>query len=485
MYFLQTKDELILLGFSENEALILLEFLQCEIFSSDDFIGKNLNFDLSQYNFCEIRLTFKNAKLITKIPEDCQVTFDDAYIIKNVNCFSLAGKAYYYTLDTIENDIETESEFCMDFDSIDIAAKSLKTKFEIHEGLTPWEALADYASCIYEKIERPYLTATEKEKALEPLLRELHILACWYREFYEISFDTLSDYLPENPKLYKQFEKVKNCKNSAGRWNKITNLFHFMSDGKFESSWRSILKLLDDSQAEYEDKNNSEISYALRNEHKRIEKIMHDNGYNGAYPTFEKTAKIKNIHIAKSNNDLYFVGRQEATIFIECRDNIFEDSGNIKFQIFTLFGKPDKSTDKYDCLFAKKGKGNHRTRHMMYEINDSGEIDFMHTEKQIPYIVCKAAEFKKLSKTEKKEYGLLKSKQEIMFTMSFFMIIGIFFGIFITLGFMLLEFLVTLFLGLISDFPQLFSETPWLMLFLFAWLVSGAVMGILSILTTD
>ena len=477
---MQTKEDLMTLGFSENESLLLLELMNNGGFSKEDYIDDDLCFDLSQYEYCEAKLTLKNAAVNKTLEEDYLITFDELQVNRTDNGYSLTGDAYYYSCEV--DGAEEFFKLCIEFESVEYKSKSLKSRFNIFENGNAWESLSYYGSCIYEKIKRPDLTANEKEMALEPLLKEFYILDCWDIEFDNIKFDVLKAYLPMNKKLNKLFDNIEKCKNADKRYKEINKLFEFLSCEKYEDSWHNLLNLLNDSQSVYEE-NKPIISNALLNEHERIEEIMHENDYQGSYPYFEKITKIKGIHLTKNYNEMFFAGMEKAKVFINCEDYISDNSGNITFYIFTILDKSDKAKDKYSCFFAKKGKGYCKTEHMIYETDESGELHFLDNSEQLPYIVCKKAEFKKLSKEEKRICGMLKSKEEISFIILVWMIAGLLFGLFMTLGFMLIEYLAALFTGSISDFPQLFMETPWWMIFLFAWLGFGGIMSLLSIIT--
>lgn len=480
---MQSKYELMSFGFNENEALVLLEWLNGVIFSKDNYINNDLIFNLSQDGCSEVIITLKNAVFDTECITDDLVSFNGLKIISETeNGYSLSGDADYYDC---ENNKSVSFKLCIVFDSIEIKCRAIKTTFYVSEYETPWYSLSCYASDIYEKTIRPYLTVNEKEKALVPLLKELYMLNnnCFNQDLTYIKLDALKNNLPKNKKLNRLIETVEESNNADKRYKAIEILFSYMSCEKFENCWRNILAMLDDSQADYEEENNSEIYNKLCDVHKYIDEVMRCNGYEGSYPAYKKSFKIKGMHLRRNKNDLYFVGMESCSVFIECKDNIYNDFGNIEFQISTAIGKTDKAIDKYSSLFSKKGKGYYNTEQIIYEINESGDVQFEPDEiKKIPHIVCKKADFKKLSKSEKKKLGLVKTKDEIISIMSICLIIGLAFGILMTLGFMLLEFIITLFDGSISEFNKLFLETPWWMIFLFSWLGFGSIMGALNLI---
>ncbi|MCM1114925.1 MAG: hypothetical protein NC397_05455 [Clostridium sp.] len=474
---MQTKEDLMSLGFNEKEAEVLT-LLDDVIFSKEDYVNNDLCFDLSQHGICELTVTLKNAVLSTEIPTDDLVSLEGIQIIKTAKGYSFVCNAGYFDF---QNDKHIAVPLTIEFDCLKIISKALKANFCIIG--SPWESLSLYACNIYEKVREPYLDSNEKENALAPLLKEFYILFNGYLQANdEMKLDTLKSKLPKDKKLNKFFDSIEKSNSIDARSKAINKLFLYMSCETFEDSWRSILDLLNDSQSDYEEKDNSEIYNMLTAEHNDIDEVMHLNGYTGVYPSYKKNTKIKGIHLQRNYENLYFVGMESATVFIECKDEIFEECGNIVFEIYTALGKPNKIKDKYSCLFSKKGKGYYKSEFITYEIDELKELHFDDEAKQIPHIVCKEAELKNLSKAEKKILGTAKTKEEILFTMSLWLMFGLLFGVFMTLGFILIEFLAVLCLGRVSDFSWLFLQTPWWKIFLFSWLGFGGLMGISSLI---
>ena len=59
---------------------------------------------------------------------------------------------------------------------------------------------------------------------------------------------------------------------------------------------------------------------------------------------------------------------------------------------------------------------------------------------------------------------------------------GILFGGGMTLFFMLFELITALLCGELAEFPELFMNSPWLMIFLFSGISYGGIMGLITIL---
>ena len=454
------------LGFNENEALILSDFIINPIVTEDCFVDNDIFFDLSNYNVCELYVTLKNASLNFELTEECCVfSFYNCNLSKNENQYVLTGISDFNDLMNKENLVQI-----MTFESVEIEAKSLKAEIDIRYNDNPWDVLIDFAYDIREKINRPYLTVNEKELALRSLLNELCNIRFFNEEADAVQFNILKSYLPIDNKLNLLLEKVENSQ-SIEKHNKASKqLLSYMCSEQFEFAWKDICGLLETSQFDYEDVSNPEIYDKLKEERDYIDTIMHQYGYDGCYPSYNKEDRIKGFHILRNDNKIKLVCNQPASIFIECKDYLGK-YGSITLERTTFRGECYKAKNKLSSIFTKKGISFNEFELINYHIDKEGNVIFDEGAEYIPSVICKEAEMKKLSKAEKNVVRPPISKKEFVLTILLGMIIGLGVGLFAAvvmfLVFTLLEFLVVLlFFDSVSDFPQLFMETPWLKLFL-------------------
>ena len=96
-------------------------------------------------------------------------------------------------------------------------------------------------------------------------------------------------------------------------------------------------------------------------------------------------------------------------------------------------------------------------------------------------IAIKKAELKRLTKAERQAANIYAYSDLSVF-LSAFIIMGGLFGIFMTLGFMLIEVAVTAIVGLANQIPELFMTTPWWLIFAACWVMFGGAMGVVQII---
>lgn len=475
---MQSVEQIKALGFSENQSLIINRLLENGTIREENFNRNDLSVDLSQYEYCEIFVTLKNAVINTEINFENSVCYEELNLSKSGNGYILQGRALKFNYDSDE-----DIELIIEFDDLKIDVKTLKTQFDLSFAENPWENLTYFASCIYEKVITPYLTESRKEKELEPLLKELNYLNVYTNDFQKcVRFDKLKDFLPKSEKIENLFKKIENCRNENQYFKRAKKLFDALWDKRYENSFRQLLTLLEQSQLEYKERE-IKTPKGLEEEHQRIDNAMKDRGYSGEYPYYKKQAKITGLHLKKSRDEIYLTGNKTASIFVKCADNILDDQGNIRFSVCTLLDKDVYSDlDEYSCLFAQKGKAFFTDEIITYEINGDEKIDFLQDNKIITDIVCKRAEFKKLTKEERNLSLNAKTKYSIIASLLTCLVLGVLFGVIMTICFIAVEFFAALFTGLINQFVPLFLSTPWWAVFLFCWLTFSTVTSVIAIL---
>lgn len=202
------------------------------------------------------------------------------------------------------------------------------------------------------------------------------------------------------------------------------------------------------------------------------------NGYLGTYPSYQKQAFQKFIPAITNFKNTYTIFRENANIIVECSDYCYDDNGVITFHVSTLFGKPNPSYDKYSCLFAKDGKGFARTNFLSYSIDENKQIIPISNTELTIQAICKSIEFKHLNKQENEAIGNTRGFEVFASIFKIWLIASLLFGLFMTVGMMLVELIICLIFGEMAGFGELFLETPWWAIFLGGWLGFATLMSI-------
>lgn len=450
---MNTFEDFIKTGFlQENDSIYVDSFISVK---KNDFINENITLDVSVYSYIETKLILKNAEFHGTYEEGFAF-FEDAFIEKD---------SVGYTLKCSLND-----NYII-FKDLECTSKPLKVPFEFYGNETPWAALMRFAHCIHEKIQLFHTALSEKENALEPLLKD----------FFELKFEILKAKFPDDKKLSKLIAKMSENNYTAYEIFGDNELNQYLSKPKFESLWREIFDLLVDSQNEYEDNNALGDSADLNRFRSHIHSVMLENGYTGKYPNYKKTAKAKGVHLVSKNGKTVLVRGKTITVFAEFNETEYMNFGTFKLCFYTTLQNPENITDKFSCLFSEKSFV--KTAYLNYEVDENGHVHFEHGYLNFPEILCKAAEFKHLTVSERKALRFNKNELPVPITIFISAICGLFFGIIMILGLILLEFLITLLFGKTSYFPELFMDTPWHFVFLFCFLSVTVLMSLFVIIS--
>ncbi len=337
---------------------------------------------------------------------------------------------------------------------------------------SPWEFLTLFVSEIIGKASLGEQYLNEKENALLPLLKE--ISAMWYYDRKTDSNVNFSNIIPllEKHKLksvIKALEKVRK-KGSALH---ILNIQQKLNRAKTEPLWREIYEKIVDSQKDYPESAELYQKYDVEKVRARVEKKMHELGYEGSYPDFYKNGAMKGIHLVSSYNMSYWVGTNNNTkYFVKCLEYISDYSCQITFLSGTaLLKRGETAEDVFSCTFNHNGKRFFKTEEWM--------SDAMGSLEHFVSIATKKAECKKLDKIEK---SLINTP--ISFSHFFSMLF--FFGTLFAIGFNLLFFLFVCILEVFIDKTSTFSEMlykfPFMYSFIFCFFGFGVTMAIIETL---
>lgn len=444
-------------------------------------VGADAQIDIEYGAGYDRTLTLHNASCIPEGDFDC-LSFENGSLVKPGNEYRLVGEAQNYDTDIC-------TPFAIHFTDAKVDIRLYRSDEQTFSG-TPWMHLQSIASTILNKYFLPgdYLNAREKE--LLPLLAEISKLSYWAQipeEFLGGGFPLLKSYTRKHrfPELLLMLEKLEQqYSNNKKKDHIIQKLAAKLNQQKYEPLWRNLYALLVESQAEYPAKASAccseETLLRIRSD---IQWLMESHGYSGTYPDFVKTGAIPGIRLAESYDMSYFVGLEKHVNYrIHCTEDWFNGHLMIDFLCGTqLLRKGEDAGDIYSCLFNAKGRRFFQTVSWEHEYAaPDGETKSDNLE-QCVQIAVKKTELRKLTKEEQTALmGFDLPGWQLFFLI--FMVTGGLFGIFMTLGFMLIGVVICLLFGQPQVIPDLFAEIPWWGCLAFCWVAFGGSMGIITVL---
>lgn len=213
-----------------------------------------------------------------------------------------------------------------------------------------------------------------------------------------------------------------------------------------------------------------------------IQRLMQAEGYSGTYPDFFKKGSVKRVHLAESYNMDYFVGAEKNVVFcVHCTEETFDGNLSVEFLCGTeLLKKNETEGDIYSCTFDAKGRRFFTTVSYNSAVEESSEAQ--DSLEQKVKIAAKRAELKRLTKEERKAiYGF--DMPYFRLFAAIFIFAGGLFGIFMTLGLMLMAVLFALIDGQPQTVPSMITDIPWWFCLVFSWVAFGGAMGIITVLS--
>lgn len=429
-------------------------------------------------------LILKNA---SGIPTNCDWLYFDGLnnLIKDDEGYRLLGMASNW-------DDESEFPFVIKFTDVQVEVKSYNAVDGIHinHANDPWTNLIWVANGILYKADYLYnYELNEKEKALEPLMRELKKIFWVSPPKYEetADFTVLRGYIEKygDKKLLtklNKFEKVFLVHKK--RYYAATKFIAILNQQRYEPLWRVIYNEFKESQVMYP-KFTDELcdKTDLKEKRAEIQRLMEALGYSGTYPDFIKRGEMKKIHITDSYEMTYFVGREKNVEYhIHCTEYYFNEILTVEFLCGTaLLRKGENVDDIHSCTFNAKGRRlAHKVTYESATIDDYGEVVQNEVE-PIVRIAVKKAELLKLTKEERKVYTNIDMPAWTLLLLGF-LFMGFFFAVFTTLGMMAICSLITAILVGPSEIPEMLAEMPWCQMFVFCFVGFGGAMTVLEII---
>lgn len=429
---------------------------------------------------CCGRLVFKNA---TGVP----TTENNYYICINGLNSLLKDDDGYRLVGLLENwEDDTEIPFVIHFTDAQVETEVYKADYAFGYD-RPWSYLVDTEDEILCKGTDIYnYQFNDKEKELLPLLKEIKTFNLVYCQSddavskFPIFTALLKDYgyaelLAKVEKLEQSFEDVDK------RIKLVKQLSALLNKQKYEPLWREIYNKIVDSQTEYPLKSDMYFDTEKVSEiHEKIQKTMESCGYTGQYPDFVKQGEMKKIHLTKSYDKTYFVGREKNVQYhIKCLDIGCDDSYDINFVCGTAILRDGENTeDIFDCLFDANGK--RLSKNVLYEsvrFDEDRNIVSGNLEQAVQ-VAVKKAELQKLTKEERKIYGADMSISIGLLLFAMWLFMGVFFGTFVTLGMMIIGAIFTAILLGPQEIPSMIMEIPWWKLWVAGFVGFGVWMGL-------
>ncbi|MGN1160655.1 MAG: DUF3878 family protein, partial [Candidatus Fimenecus sp.] len=444
-------------------------------------VGTDAQIDVYDGECYTRTLTLINAADIPEGKIDC-LSFENGSLIKQDEEYILFGEAENY-----EEDLPTP--FAIRFTDARVDVTLFRADEQIFSE-TPWMHLQSVAGSILSKYILPGEYLNDSEKELLPLIVEISKLSYWTYipdEFSSADFSQLKSYIVkfEYKELLPFIENLeKEFFNDNKKDRIIKKLMSKLNTQKYEPLWRELYNILVESQSDYLSKAVVCCPTELLNETRlNIQKLMESHGYSGKYPDFVKKGDIHGIRLADSYDLSYFIGAEKnATYYIHCTEAYFNQHLTIQFICGTeLLRKNETSGDIYSCLFNAKGRRLFQT--ISYEsgyVNLDGEYESDDLEKRVK-IAVKKSQLVKLTKEERKEiYGFDIPYWKLFLFV--FIVMGGLYGIFMTIGFMLIAIVACLVFAEPQTIPSMFTDLPWWAVFLSTWILFGGAMGIVTVL---
>lgn len=480
--FEETSD-----GLEKEVKNLLWDMIKGEILCGNiKKVGENIQIVTDLYETYIYTLTLLNA-------DD---SFGDDVKFDSIDSLALSKENDKYILSgqLIEYEEDTSTPFSIHFTSAQLDVKIFRADIQPF-GDSPWSYLSNVASEIVGKCNVSKNLLNESEKDNLPLIMEISKLS-----EYGWSFD-LEEYKSKDfPKLksiiakygFKELttlvEELENNFTNSKKERVRNKLLDKLNCKEYEVLWRDIYKIISETQKDYPSQASALVQSSVPEETRvKIQSLMENHGYKGEYPDFVKQGYVKSSHFVNSCGDSYFVNKKKNAVFhIHCIESFHEEGLVVEFLCGTEMLAKDKTMgDIYSCSFNSVGNTFFTT--VNYEsdyVDESGEAQSQNLETRVQ-IAVKKAELKKLSKEERKEIGNNFSLGTVLDILLFSVVLGGLLSAVIIAVFMLIGVLIGLIVSLIFSqpdiVPSMFTEIPWLKIFLFGWLIIGGFIGISGI----
>lgn len=241
-----------------------------------------------------------------------------------------------------------------------------------------------------------------------------------------------------------------------------------LMNSEHEALWRKVYELLLNSQKDYPSRDfENEISLKKAEDARcAIEKTLHEQGFEGEYPSFFKKTDVKFATAAMGGQPVTLINEKNISCFVQ----IFESKNEIPLCFTALSGtrlcrKGDENGDVFSCFFVSGARRRGVSTEYYLSANTNEFLFLPESAEEFAVIAAKRAELKKLSKAEAEHCG---ESQGLSFHS--ILLSGLLFSVLFTPFMAFMEALET---G--ASFFQTLREPIWLEIFV----VSGLLFGLL------
>ncbi len=323
---------------------------------------------------------------------------------------------------------------------------------------TPWDFLAQYARGIAEHIQKGI--ANERELVL--------------RDIVEYFSSEQSKQIPEAFLAFARRHDIELAVTQCA--GKRRKLFRELSKQYYEPMWRELFEAFEASQEGLPQEWEFYCTPEQFEEHKRFVTVqMRLRGFEGEYPHFCKKAPFRRLSLMNAFGESFFVGFEKyASHHIYCRAACRGGEKKIteNYLCGTVFRKtPEEETDIWSCSFDRRGKTNFSAVfHFSQEESTAEERSLLASA------AAKSAELRRLTKEERTLKLSFQTPASVYILM--FLFTSVFFGVFWTLGFILVISIITLLVTFsFAAVAEIILGIPW-------WLVGVAAGGLFGFLMT-
>lgn len=325
---------------------------------------------------------------------------------------------------------------------------------------------------------------SDKEKCLLPLCNFSPL--CTFAEFKKESLIVFEDYAKENDAefLLPLLEQLKHVDISEDRYRysnkqlkKVSSqICRELLDKRCTKLFRALYDDLVKAAASHPKNQNPNEEKAVKIR-KNITEVLHKQGFIGEYPYFKKMDELQGIKLLENQMNTYIVSNEKNMVsFIKVEEPQFHNQ-EIRFLCGTIFLKKGEldlfeELDVYDAFFLDKGRRFSQT--VYHECEELSEEIVQITAP----VAAKISTMQKLSIEEKKLISFVDNTSIFALMIVFTLVGTIFFGLGMTIGFMLIELIIGLiFIWKEPNIWALFLDTPWHLIFLGSGLPCGIIMG--------
>lgn len=346
----------------------------------------------------------------------------------------------------------------------------------------PWAILGELAREIVNKSEISMQYLNEKETAILPICREITALFWSYEP--EMVFPIFRERLVRigDEKALTLLEDIKtDNKDWTYRLASSEKLKRYLSKVAFEPLWREMFDAILDSQTGYPTKVKRLCSQKQTDAlYRAVTLTLKDAGFTGEYPCFERTEDLFPPRLVHCYDESYIVMAEKGVKeYIYCTETCDEDGRIVTFITGTDFTKGRTTHDVYSCMFEEKHCRHFTVTHHAIPKGENIQTDSATPIAMLLLAVIKRAACRKLSKAEKRLMEDATSSFAVA-PWGIFIFMGLFFGLFMTLGMALIGSLAILLLAGVDGLSILAEPLIWIQTFLFSSIAFGLAMGIVE-----